>query len=130
MGKVLIMLLLALGAGLYFPGPSEVILGYAEPLLTPVRLWTTGQELERVAEDVEIEQESRGTLPSGRGEFGPWLDRRYRQEPSRFDAWGSRYTLGVQGDSFYVSSAGRAGELGASDDLIESRRLAPRARSR
>ncbi len=95
-----------------------------------MRRWTTGQELELVAEDLEREQETRGTLPSGRGEFDPWLDRRYRQEPSRFDAWGSRYTLRVQGDSFYVSSAGPDGELGTPDDLIESRRLAPRARSR
>lgn len=94
MGKVLIMLLLALGVGLYFSCPHEVILGYAEPLLTPVRRWTTSQE------------------------------------PSRFDVWGSRYTLRVQGKSFYISSAGWDGELGTTDDLIESRRLAPRARSR
>jgi hypothetical protein len=130
MGKILVLLILALGAGLYFPSSRERILDYAEPLLMPALRWTTQQELERIAEDLEIEQGSRGMIPSGRGEFDPWLDDRYRQEPSRFDAWGGRYALKVVGDSFRVISAGPDRLPDSEDDLVESRRLAPRPGSR
>ncbi|MSR22593.1 MAG: hypothetical protein EXR92_03465 [Gemmatimonadetes bacterium] len=130
MGKVTILLLLCLGAGLYFPRSREIILDYAQPLLDPILGWQSNQELARFAEDLDIAQESRGTLPDGRGEFDPWMNKRYRREPSRFDGWGSRYTFRIQGDSFFVSSPGQDGVPQTPDDLIEGRALTARARRR
>jgi hypothetical protein len=99
-------------------------------MLNPVLRWTTSQELRRIAEDLEAAQSGLGTLPTGRGEFDLWLTDRYREESARVDAWGTRYTLLVRNDSFYVSSAGPDGRFGTEDDLAQGRGMAPRARAR
>ncbi|MEX0856106.1 MAG: hypothetical protein WD056_00925 [Gemmatimonadota bacterium] len=118
MGRVMILLLLALGVGLYFQQSRAVIFDTAQPLLRPAYVWMTNQELRQIVSDLETHQESRGGLPTDRGEFDLWLDGRYPQETSRIDAWGNRYRLTVTTSLFRVSSAGPDGTFDTTDDLI------------
>lgn len=130
MGRILIFVLIALGAGLYFQKSRAVILDVTEPGLTPVRKWTTRQEMQQIAEDLELAQGSGGSFPDGRGEFEPWLLRRNPEVERRTDAWGGAYTLRLTRDSFELVSSGPDGIPGTPDDLIESRRLAATSRGR
>jgi len=122
-GRFLILLLILLGVGLYLPRTRETILTTARPLMAPVNRWMTNQELTRISEDLEILEGSEGALPIRRGEFDAWLERRYPQEASRVDAWGTRYRLEVSLSSFRVVSAGADRTFQTEDDLT---REAPR----
>jgi hypothetical protein len=86
--------------------------------------------LRRIAEDLEVYQGSGQPLPTGRGEFDQWMLRRYPQETSRTDAWGTPYTLRAQREEFEVSSPGPDAVPGTEDDIVESRRLAVSPRGR
>lgn len=124
MGKILVLLLAAFALALTFPSSRAVVAERAEPLMQPVHAWMTNQELNQIVEDLELHQETRGPLPSARGEFDEWMDGRYPQEPSREDAWGTRYELEVTGERFRVVSAGPDREFGTERDLRrEGRRL-------
>lgn len=128
MGRIVIFLLIAIGAGLYFPRSREVILGVMEPLLSPALHWTTRQELNRIADELVVSQGSTGTLPTGRGEFDAWLMRRYPNVGGRTDAWGGAYMLRTERGRFTIASAGPDGISGNDDDLTVSRSLAPSGR--
>lgn len=117
MGRILLLLLLGFAAALYFPQSREVIVDRSRPLANPAFRWMTTQQLNRIVEDLDVHQQSRG-LPVGRGEFDLWLDRRYPQERSRMDAWGTRYRLEVRGETYRVISAGPDGEFGTEDDIV------------
>jgi hypothetical protein len=78
----------------------------------------TNQELRRIAEDLDVLQGSRGELPTRRGEFDAWMDRRYPQEESRLDAWGTRYRLEVFSSRYQVVSAGPDRSFRTDDDLV------------
>jgi hypothetical protein len=116
-GRLLIVLLIVLGAGLYFPQTREWIFERASPLLTPAYVWMTNQELGQIAADLSVLQGSRTDLPTRRGEFDAWMDRRYPGEKSRVDAWGTRYRLEVLSSRFRVISAGPDRTFGTDDDL-------------
>jgi hypothetical protein len=117
MGKLILALIVALALGLTFPESRAVILDRSQPLLNPAYHWLTAQEMNQIVEDLEFLGQSQGRLPTARGEFDAWLDRRYPQERSRYDAWGERYRLQVTGDRFIVVSAGPDGQFGTDDDI-------------
>lgn len=117
MGRLLLILIIALALGLTFPQSREVMVEYAQPAMNPAYRWMTAQELNQIVDDLELHQETRGDLPLARGAFDEWMDRRYQRESSRHDSWGTRYRLEVHGDSFRVVSAGPDGEFGTADDL-------------
>lgn len=112
------MILVALGVGLYFPQSREVILERARPLLVPAYRWMTSQEMVQIVDDLEVLQGSAGALPVQAGEFDQWLERRYPQENSRRDAWGTRYRLEATATGFRVRSAGPDEVFETEDDLI------------
>ncbi len=118
MGKFFLALVILLALGLTFPQSRAVILEHSEPLMYPAYHWMTTQEMNQMVDDLEFHQETRGGLPTARGEFDAWLDRRYPQERSRHDAWGTRYRLEVTGESFRVIAAGPDGEFGTDDDIV------------
>lgn len=133
MGRLLLLLLLLLALGLTFEPSRTAILEFTEPAreaaINPFRKWVTNKELQQVVVDLERHEDMRGSLPAGRGQFDAWLDDRYQQESSRQDAWGTRYTLQVQGDRVIVISAGPDGTFGNEDDLRQEG-LRARARRR
>ncbi len=118
MGKLFLVLLALLGAGLYFPESREVIVERTRPILNPGYRWMTVQQMERILLDLGNHEGSRGELPRGPGEFDAWLNARYPQESSRQDAWGTRYRMEVSGAAVRVISAGPDGEFDTEDDLI------------
>lgn len=133
MGKLLIVLLVGLAVAFSFEDSRVVLLDRMGPLANPGFRWMTNQELARIAEDLELHQQSRGEIPiGGRGEFDAWLNSRFPQARSRQDAWGTRYRAEFWGmDRFRVISAGPDGEFGTEDDLwTEGARTAAGPRSR
>jgi len=123
MGRLLLLLLVVLGVGLYRPDSRAIILDYASPLATPALRWMTNQELGQIMDDLEVVQGSGQAFPSRPEEFDAWLNRRYPQEGSRMDAWGNRYRLSLSATHFRVTSAGPDGVFGTEDDIF---REAPR----
>jgi hypothetical protein len=126
MGRFFLILLAALGVALYFPTSRAVIAERLTPLRTPVYRWMTEQELAQIVEDLAAHEASRGTFPSGRGEFDPWMENRYPQLRSRLDAWGNGYRLESSVLDFRVLSAGADGVFGTADDLVRVGTRAPR----
>jgi len=124
MGRILLLLLVVLGIGLYRPDSRAVILDHASPLTNPALRWMTNQELRQIVDDLDVVQGSGQTFPSRPEQFDAWMDRRYPQEGSRMDAWGNRYRLNVTATHFRVISAGPDGIFGTEDDVF---REAPRS---
>jgi hypothetical protein len=91
--------------------------------MKPAYVWMTNQELQRISEDLVVLQGSQGALPARRGDFDAWLERRYPQEASRVDSWGTRYRLEVLSSRFQIVSAGPDRAFQTEDDLM---REAPR----
>jgi hypothetical protein len=118
MGRIFLLLLVALGLGLYFPQSRARILETAAPLMNPAYRWMSHQEMNQIVEDLEIRLDSGDGLPTARGAFDAWLESRYPQENPRRDAWGLRYQLQVRGTTFQVISAGPDGVFGTDDDLV------------
>lgn len=126
MGKLILVIILALILGLSFPTSRAVILERAQPMLNPAYRWMTVQELNQIVVDLERHQETRGPLPTGRGEFDAWLNQRYPQPGSRRDSWGTRYGLRAVGERFEVVSAGPDREFDTEDDVIRDGQRIPR----
>ena len=126
MGRILLLLVVALGLALAFPSSREVVLERARPLMNPALTWVTVQEMNQIVDDLQFHEETRGPLPLARGEFDQWMDQRYPQPRSREDTWGTRYRLELTPEGFAVVSAGPDGEFGTEDDI---RRTGTRARN-
>jgi len=118
MGRVFLFFVVLLGIGLYRPDSRAVILEYTSPLANPALRWMTNQELRQIVDDLDVVQGSGQAFPSRPEEFDAWLNRRYPQEGSRMDAWGTRYRLNVSATHFRVISAGPDGVFGTEDDVF------------
>lgn len=117
MGKILLLLLAGLGAGMYFPQTRAVIMDTIQPAINPAYAWMTRGEMDQMIDDLELADRTSGGIPAGRGEFEPWLERRYPQEASRVDGWGTIYRLETSRNEFVVISAGPDQEFGTLDDI-------------
>jgi len=119
-GKIILVLLLALAAALYFEAPRARILEKAKPLLDPYFVMATKSEMEKIAQDLQIyERENFGRLPDRR-QFLEWLDRNYAGGAG-VDSWGSAYEYTLGRDSFYLRSPGPDKLRTTDDDIVESR---------
>ncbi len=125
--KLLILLAVVMGIATFVPEARERLVERSRPLLNPAHRWISHQQMNQMVQDLEFHQETRGALPTARGEFDAWMNQRYPQERSRQDAWGTRYRLEVRADRFLVVSAGPDRTFGTDDDLErEGRRLPTR----
>ena len=129
MFKVILFLLVAFGASLYFPESRAKVVEAAEPVLTPMLTWSTKGEMRKITRDLETFERSWSSLPSGE-KFGDWLSQKYHSESGRTDSWGNEYSLEVWADSFAVVSPGLDGQLGTPDDLQASKPRVPDPRRR
>jgi len=133
MGRLLLLLSVALGLALFYAPSRGFIVETLDPLAHPVRRWMTEQELARVVKDLEAVQGSQREFPIGRrGDFEVWVAQRYPQQSSRQDEWGTPYRADfVDVDRFRVTSAGPDRVFGTEDDLWrEGTRRASASRSR
>jgi hypothetical protein len=129
-GRLFLLLLVALGAGFYFPESRAILVERLQPALNPGYRWASGGEMKQIVRDLqEWERVGRG-LPVGRGEFEPWLRNRYQMLESTMDSWGTTYRLEVRGREVRVISAGPDRTFGTPDDLVETGELPPERRRR
>jgi len=121
MFKIILILLVALGFGLSQPRSREVILNAASPVINPIYRFITDRQLKKIVEDIEVYEDRRGILPYGRaGEFETWIEREYKDEKRRTDAWGTPFVLELGITTFTVVSAGPDGVFQTEDDLTVS----------
>lgn len=125
MGRFFLLLVVALGVGLYFAESRARILDVAGPMANPAYRWMSHQQMTQIVSDLEVVLGTGVRLPLARGEFDDWLDQRYRQLRSREDAWGTRYQLQSRGESFDVISAGPDREFRTDDDLVRTGSAVP-----
>lgn len=119
-GKLLLIMVLALAAALYFPQTRPMVVERAMPLLNPAFRWATNGEMEQIVRDLIGYEQTYLQFPSERGEFATWMSKRYQVESSTLDSWGNAYELRSSRASFTVVSAGPDGEFGTDDDLQRS----------
>lgn len=117
MGKILLLLLVALGIGLWVEDSRVVILDFVSPATQPAYRWMTNQELKQIVGDLETHIVSRGGLPGTGDDFQAWMRERYRDDKFHTDAWGTPYRLRLQARTFQVVSAGTDATFGTEDDL-------------
>lgn len=129
MFKVILFLLVALGAALYFPESRVVVLDTAAPVLNPVFEWSTKGEMRKITRDLATFERSWESLPSPNA-FPDWLSKKYHSDAAFKDSWGHPYTLQAGPDSFSVVSPGIDGMPNTPDDLRVSEQRAPSTRKR
>lgn len=117
-GKVFLLLLLALGVGLYLPESRAKIWRVVRPVTFPFYSWMTEGEMNRIADDLYDYEETYRQFPGPRG-FDAWMDDRYEDPTLTRDSWDTRYRLqpGSRG-TFRVVSAGPDREFDTDDDLV------------
>jgi hypothetical protein len=113
------LLLVLLGASLYFPQTRPVVLEYLGPVMNPVLSWQTKGEMGRIARELQTVTREGGDLPSPGASFQAWITRNFLGR-AKSDAWGSDYTLRVWEDSVGVISNGPDLEIDTADDIVLS----------
>lgn len=116
MFKVILFLLVALGAALSFPTSRVKVLDAAEPVISPMLEWSTKGEIRKITRDLETFERTFESLPAT-DNFVPWLSHKYTGEEGTKDSWGNEYWLEVSPDSFSVVSAGVDGQQFTPDDV-------------
>ena len=122
MGKLILILLLALGAGLYFPQTRGVIMEFVAPALNPLLAWQTRGEMEQIARELQNLNRQGDPLPAEGEEFGHWVARRF-QGGSSLDAWGHSYSLKIWPDSVGIISSGPDAQVRTGDDILHTARI-------
>jgi hypothetical protein len=117
LGKLILFLVLALGAALYFPKTRPVVLDTFAPVINPVLRWQVNGELNQILRELQtIQREGRQPLPVPGGDFQAWMDRNFWGGES-LDGWGNRYIMRTWRDSVGVISRGPDLEIDTPDDL-------------
>lgn len=129
MGKLFVVLVLLLGAGLYFPDTRPVILEWASPVINPALTWQTRSEMEQVTRKLQLINREGQQLPEPGQEFSDFLVRTFQGGSSQ-DAWGNEYYLVVWPDSIGVVSRGPDLEINTADDVVETARIQRQRRRR
>ena len=105
MSRLILLAALGLVTWLYFPETRALLLDAVEPMATPVKRWSTQEEMERVAKHVVDHERLTGRVPTGQ-EWVEWLEFRYASPETTHDPWGSLYALQLSQDSVIVVSPG------------------------
>jgi|GEM_PF-1379646 len=114
--KLLIVLVIALGVGLYFPESRAVIAEYASPVIDPYLRMSTESEMQDIMNEVKAYQrENFERLPSD-DDFDEWVESRFSGEGS-VDGWGRAYGYRVDRGQIILTSRGPDGEPGTDDDI-------------
>lgn len=116
--RVLFVLLVALGAALYFPTSRAVVLDAAEPVLNPVLRWSTRGEMRKIVRDLETLSQTGRPFPTDQSSFAEWMDRTYTGLHSTLDGWENTYVLRVSYQTFTVIAPGPDGEVDTDDDVV------------
>lgn len=116
MGKIILILLVLLGAALYFPQTRPVVVEFLGPVINPVLTWQTKGEMNRLGRELQTQNREGGNLPAPGVEFQNWMNRNFLGGAME-DAWGVEYSLRVWRDSVNIVSNGPDMEVGTADDI-------------
>ncbi len=122
MGKLFLIFILLLGAGLYFPQTRPRILEALGPVLNPALTWQSRGEMDQITRRLQIINREGQPLPDQGLEFSEWMVRNFQGGSSR-DAWGNEYTIVHWADSVGIVSRGPDLEVGTFDDIIHTARI-------
>jgi hypothetical protein len=117
LAKVILVLLILLGAALYFPKTRPVVLEFVGPVVNPVLRWQTDGEMERIARELESLHRQGSNIPTPGASFQSWMERNF-MGGAKEDAWGNNYSLKVWRESVGIVSSGPDEELDTADDLV------------
>lgn len=115
-GKVVLLIILVVGAGLYFPTTRPTVLDTLGPVINPALGWQSGAEMEKIIRELQILNQEGQPLPSKGKNFAEWMAREFPGARSR-DSWGNEYTLEIWPDSIGIISRGADLEIRTADDL-------------
>lgn len=120
LGRIVVMLAIALAIGLVFPTSRAVIIEYSAPVINPYLRMSTEAEMQDVADELKMYQrENFEQLPSER-QFPAWLASRFTGDGS-LDGWGNTYEYRLTRDEMLLVSWGPDGERNTDDDIVVTR---------
>lgn len=114
--RIIFFLLIALGAGLYFPSSRQVIVDTAQPVIDPVLRWSTRGEMRQIIRDLEALSEIPRRFPLDQEEFREWMEDEYEGD-ARTDPWGAAYEFRLSSNTFSIVSPGPDGQMNTDDDV-------------
>jgi hypothetical protein len=117
--KVVLILLVLLGAAFYFPQTRPVVVDTLAPVMNPVLTWQTRGEMEGIVRELQTMSREGGDLPTPGESFDAWMLRNF-MGGSKTDAWGVNYTLRIWRDSIGIVSNGPDREIETPDDILET----------
>lgn len=129
MGKFILLLILALGAGFYFPSTRPVLVDTFAPVINPALSWQTRGEMGQITRKLQFINREGQLLPTPGADFDDWMVRNFQGGSGR-DAWGNDYSLVTWPDSVGVVSRGPDLELGTEDDILHTARIQRQRRRR
>ena len=119
MGRVILLVILGLAAGFYFPDSRAVLMEKGEPVLRPMLLWNAEREMEEIIAGIQVMENVERKIPEKR-EWVKWIDDHYTSDAAR-DPWGSVYGYEVKPDSFAILSNGPDRVIKTDDDIRDVR---------
>ena len=120
MGRLILLIILGLGVGMYFPASRAILMDKGEPVLRPMIVWNAQREIEKIILAVQQNEQVEMRLPSRR-EWLKWVEDNFAGDGSR-GPWGNFYQYEIQEDSFAVISNG-PDLLGKTEDDIRDVRV-------
>ena len=127
--KIFFVLLILLGAALYFPESRPVVVETLAPVMNPVLGWQTKGEMKSIGRELETLNKQGSDLPTPGLSFQNWITKKF-MGGSKTDAWGVNYTLHMWRDSVGIVSNGPDHEEGTADDLHHLLAVPPPGRRR
>jgi len=126
-GKIFLLAVVALIAGLAIPTTRPRILEHVQPVLYPIHKWQNTSEMDQIARELAAFERTYYRLPTDQAGFNKWMDGQFAVESS-VDTWGTPYELRIWPDSFAILSGGPDVTIDTMDDLrFVQLRLAARA---
>ena len=119
MGRLILLVILGLAAGFYFPDSRAVLLDKGEPVLRPMLIWNAEREMEEIITGIQQMENVERRVPEKR-EWVKWINETYTGD-AHTDPWGSVYGYELKPDSFALISNGPDRTLKTEDDLRDVR---------
>lgn len=116
MFKVILFLLVLLGAAFYFPQTRMTVIDTLGPVVNPVLIWQTNGEIERIGRELQTLAREGSDLPSPGERFENWMSKNFFGG-AKTDAWGVGYSMMVGRDWVTIVSNGPDQEIDTADDI-------------
>jgi hypothetical protein len=118
MGKLIMILILALAIGMTVPRTRAMIEKEVKPLVDHFKVKITAGRLKSMADQLAVRVNRGEGYPAS---WSGWLEMDFSGDP--IDLWGNQYYMTNSPDGFTVGSDGPDGIQGTADDLKVTRDL-------